>query len=696
MKRVSRFRFCIVFALYVLLLSACSTINRHTPSPAYFKKIFDSIATGPADVYSLRTHQFLDSLFAANPGADAVSKYNYYGFTCGYYHTNTNARNDKMVLLYADSMLWIIHTNAGIQDYDKKDALANISKGDALYDLKEYNQAYQFYYLGKVAAEKSLDACTYSEFSYRLGMAMYKQANFTDAAYHFKKGFEESGACTELFGVFYRRQELLNNTALSYKKSSSNDSALLYYNKALEFINSRESKYPGNALMFDIARGVVYGNMGQLYALTNHNKAKDLYKKSIEINARPGHETNDALLTQLHLANLYLEEKNYDSMHTTLLAITKGLDTVKNMQVSAGWNQLMWKYADNKKDITAAYNYLQEYNRLKEVDDASNKKLAESNITGQMKNLEAAYQVDLLKKDNKLKQLSFIIAAGLFILVGIIMLQLLHNWRKSKQNIATLTELNDQINRQKEQLEETLSELEERNKEKDRILGIVAHDLRNPISAISSLISMLEDGYQYTEDQTQLLKLMQNACTNSIELINEILEFAIKDGGPEDVSTSPVDINQVAKNCVRLLTFKAAEKKQRLQLSVSDTPEIIKANPAKMWRVISNLVTNAVKFSPSGAVIQIKTKHTPKEVLLSVHDRGIGIPDSLKSKIFDTHTEAKRPGTQGEKPFGLGLSICKQIVESYKGKIWFETTVGEGTVFYVSLPKEYEMVSADK
>lgn len=696
MKRESRFRFCILFTLYVLLLSACSSINRHTPPPpAYFQKLFDSIAV--KNDYSEQTHRFLDSLFAANPDADAASKYTYYNVNCGYYHTNTAVRSDKMVLLYADSMLWILHNNPGIKDYDKKDALANISKGDALYDLKEYNQAYQFYYQGKVAAEKSLDPCTYSEFSYRLGMAMYKQSNFTDAAVHFQKGFDESGACPERFGVFYRRQELLNNTALSYKKSGSNDSALMYYNKALAFINSHENKYPDKPLMFDVARGVVYGNMGQLYALTNHDKAKELYKKSISINERPEHEANDALLTQLHLATLYLEENNFDSMHATLVDISKGLDTIKNLQVSAGWNKLMWKYADNKKNIAAAYGYLQEYNRLKEADEEDNKKLAESNITGQMKNLESAYQVNLLKKDNKLKQLYFVVVASLFVMVGIVMLQLLHNWRKSKQNVRMLTELNDKINRQKEQLEETLGELEERNKEKDRILGIVAHDLRNPISAISSLIGMLEDGYEYKDEQNQLLKLMQNACKNSIELINEILEFSSKDGVAEDVSAGAVDINHVAKNCVRLLTFKAAEKKQRLLLGLSDTPEIVKANPAKMWRVVSNLVTNAVKFSPSGSTIQIKTKHTPGgEVVLSVHDRGIGIPDSLKSKIFDTHTEAKRPGTQGEKPFGLGLSICKQIVEAYKGKIWFETAVGHGTVFYVSLPKEYNMVVADK
>jgi signal transduction histidine kinase len=311
-----------------------------------------------------------------------------------------------------------------------------------------------------------------------------------------------------------------------------------------------------------------------------------------------------------------------------------------------------------------------------------------------MRSLEAEYQMNLLRKDNKLNQLYFIVTAGLFAMLGIILLLILYNWRKSKKNVQTLTTLNNRINKQKEQLENTLGELENQNKEKDRILGIVAHDLRNPIAAISSLITILEDEHEYTEEELQILELMQNACTNSIELINEILEFAINDNSTGEAPNEPVDINLIAGNCVKMLRFKAAEKKQKLQLSVSETPEIIKANPAKMWRVISNLITNAVKFSPSGAVIQVITEHKGDRVQLSVQDKGIGIPDEIKTKIFDTHTEAKRPGTQGEKPFGLGLSICKQIVETYKGEIWFETTVGKGTIFYVSLPKQYDMVSA--
>lgn len=683
MKRYCSLLKLVSIALCLLLQPGCKQSAHTATSSAYFKQIEDSI-NASADPHSTRAHFLLDSLFHTNPAADPAARFSYYMQYCGYYHVNI--KDDKKALVYADSMVWVVHNNPGIAEYDKKDAYANISKGDALFGLKRYNEAYQFYYLGKLAAEKTLDPCTYSEYSYRLGMVMYKKATYPDAAFYFKQAFFESAACPESFGVFYRRQELLNNTALGYKKSGQNDSALIYYNKALDFLNVNEAKYSANKRMFGIARGVVYGNMGQIYATGNTAKAEQLYKQSIEINSRPGGDINDALVTQQHLANLYFEQNNFEAMHNVLLSIKKGLDTIKNESVSIGWNRLMWKYYDNKNDVTNAYQYLGAYNNLKEAEAESNKTLNESDVTSEMKSLEAEYQVNLLRRDNKLKQAYFIIAAALTILLVIIMLLILNNWRKSKKNILALTALNNKINSQKTQLENTLSQLEERNREKDRILGIVAHDLRNPIAAISSLITLMEDGHNYNQEQEKMLSLMQNACTNSIELINEILEFAIDEENSNELVLEPVDINLIAANCVRLLSFKAAEKKQRIELQLSGSAEIIQANPVKIWRIISNLLTNAVKFSPSGATVQVATKHSNGNVQLSVHDNGIGIPDDIKDKVFDTHTKAKRPGTQGEKPFGLGLSICKQIVESYDGKIWFETVIGKGTTFYISLP----------
>jgi signal transduction histidine kinase len=105
-----------------------------------------------------------------------------------------------------------------------------------------------------------------------------------------------------------------------------------------------------------------------------------------------------------------------------------------------------------------------------------------------------------------------------------------------------------------------------------------------------------------------------------------------------------------------------------------------------MWRVVSNLIANAIKFSPTGAIINVVMKVDAGHVLIAVEDYGIGVPEEMKDKIFDMYTEAKRPGTAGEQPFGLGLAISKQIVEAHNGRIWFVSRPGNGTTFFVQLP----------
>src|SRR5882757_3051773 len=225
MKRFCRIALPVILVPAVMLHFACNSNKRRTPPAAFFQKALDSVAG--LGSYTVSSYPYLDSLFAKYPDADPATRFNYYGMYCGYYHTKV--MDEKKALLYADSMILVTHNNPTIEEYDRKDAIANISKGDALFGLKQYNDAYQYYYLGKLAAEKSLDPCTISEYSYRLGMVMYKKASYDDAAFYFKKSFQESASCQESFGDFYRRQELLNNTALSYKKIGQNDSALRYY-----------------------------------------------------------------------------------------------------------------------------------------------------------------------------------------------------------------------------------------------------------------------------------------------------------------------------------------------------------------------------------------------------------------------------------------------------------------------------------
>jgi signal transduction histidine kinase len=266
----------------------------------------------------------------------------------------------------------------------------------------------------------------------------------------------------------------------------------------------------------------------------------------------------------------------------------------------------------------------------------------------------------------------------------IIIFLVFRNLKRSKQDIIAIKALNDQIKEQNSHLEYALTKLEVNNQEKDRILRTVAHDLRNPIGGIASLTSVMTED-DYTDEQKEMLSLIKETSFNSLELINEILEAT-------NITTAKlnkelIDINTLLYNSVELLRFKAAEKNQVINFEPLDNPQELLISREKIWRVISNLISNAIKFSPVNASILVKAVNFENKVHLSVKDHGIGIPDKLKSQVFNMFTEAKRPGTEGEKSFGLGLSICQQIIEKHNGQIWFESDTENGTTFYFSLPK---------
>jgi len=191
---------------------------------------------------------------------------------------------------------------------------------------------------------------------------------------------------------------------------------------------------------------------------------------------------------------------------------------------------------------------------------------------------------------------------------------------------------------------------------------------------------MPEETDRPEEDQI-MLDLIKTSSQHSLELVDNLLQLQFSS---EELKKEPVDIAEMLRYCVSLLNSKAAAKEQQLSLEV--IPAVVAASREKLWRVISNLIANAIKFSPNGTRINIKMMQKEHDIRILVKDEGIGIPPEMSEKIFDLFTEAKRPGTAGEQPFGMGLAISKQIVEAHKGRIWFENNEARGTTFIVDLP----------
>jgi signal transduction histidine kinase len=635
----------------------------------------------------VRGIHYLDSVTGDYHKLDAVNRFEYFLI---HYNLNYKQKNDyAAAMVNADSMLAIVQNTRDKKKLAKQLGIAYFAKGDVYFNTGRYAEAYQYYFNGEQTGKNYVDNCTIADYSYHMGMIMYKQEHYQLAAQHFINSFDQSKSCLDNFVYYYRRQELLDNAGISYYKANMPEHAQIYYEKALEYITTNGVKYPDQAGRIEMAKGVVYGNLAKIYMdKKDIAKAGYLLKQSIAINLKKGNDNRDAQLTELKLAHLYSDNKKIELLVPLLKDIRRQLDTLKNNVAEIDWNHLMANYYQHNNDLKKAIYYFNRYDAIKDSVTKAEQKLKELDVNQEFKNLESESTINLLKNDNQVQQ-RYLIASLIYAVMALIIILLVFmNWRRSKNNVMVLSELNHKITEQKHQLETSLTDLEDNSREKDRILRAVSHDLRNPIGGIASLTAMMLMEPGLDAEQLELLQLIQSTTNNSLELINEILE-ATGVLSSKTVTKQYVDINVLLSHSVELLRFKAAEKNQKIMLDVLESPEELYISREKIWRVLSNLISNAIKFSPQGSVITVKVATPDKDsVQISVNDHGIGIPDEIKDQVFHMFTEAKRPGTEGEKSFGLGLSICKQIIESHNGEIWFEGMPDGGTTFFIRLKKQ--------
>ncbi len=213
------------------------------------------------------------------------------------------------------------------------------------------------------------------------------------------------------------------------------------------------------------------------------------------------------------------------------------------------------------------------------------------------------------------------------------------------------------------------------------MIRTVAHDLKNPLNATVTLVRSVSKKVEDAEIK-ETLELIGSASANSLTLINDMIKTdSLK---YQQITMEMNDIFRLLEYCVELMQPRADEKEQKLTLEGESAEAYI--NKDKMWRVITNIINNAIKFSYEKGIINVKLEKKEAKVLLSIQDEGIGIPDDLKDKIFEASPLSQRAGTAGEESYGLGLFISRKIIEEHNGRLWFESEAGKGSIFYIELP----------
>ncbi|AMJ64021.1 PAS domain-containing sensor histidine kinase [Hymenobacter sp. PAMC 26628] len=218
----------------------------------------------------------------------------------------------------------------------------------------------------------------------------------------------------------------------------------------------------------------------------------------------------------------------------------------------------------------------------------------------------------------------------------------------------------------------------------ETVLHLVAHDVKTPIAHIQMLTELLRrDGAGQESDAPKFLGLIEHACDEASALLQDVLYIGEMDA--TRLKKEPTDLNAFLDT--QLTLHRVAAQQKGVALTLELPPHVVTAplNPNKFNRVVVNLLTNALKFTPAGGRVVVRLEEPAGRPRLSVQDTGVGIAPALQARIFDKFSTAARAGLYGEGTTGLGLFITQQIVRLHGGKIRVESRENAGTTFFIDL-----------
>ncbi|MBI4346104.1 MAG: HAMP domain-containing histidine kinase [Elusimicrobia bacterium] len=226
---------------------------------------------------------------------------------------------------------------------------------------------------------------------------------------------------------------------------------------------------------------------------------------------------------------------------------------------------------------------------------------------------------------------------------------------------------------------------------KDSFIAKVTHDLRSPLGAIVSFAEVLTTGLQgpLSDAQRQSLETISKSAADLAEMVDEILELTELEAGRARFKPEPLDLRPLADEVVALLKVKAEEFGVTLEASGVPSGAMIVADRPALRRLLANLVSNALKFTPTGGRVTLHCERSAAgEDVLSVRDTGVGIPREQLPFLFEKffQVEETKHRVRQVKGTGLGLAICREIAEGHGGRIWAESEYQRGSAFFVALP----------
>ncbi len=230
--------------------------------------------------------------------------------------------------------------------------------------------------------------------------------------------------------------------------------------------------------------------------------------------------------------------------------------------------------------------------------------------------------------------------------------------------------------------------LKEADRRKDEFLAILAHELRNPLAALSAAARLLGKQLQNPEIATMACDAIQRQVSHMARLLDDLLDVSRISHGRMHLHMTRVDVNEVVRSAVDMVRPQLEAKQQTLNVGLAEAAAPVTADAVRLIQIVANLLNNSVKFTPAGGRIDVQVHSIPGEVSVAVRDNGIGIAPSMLDQVFDMFSQAGRSASEAQGGLGIGLTLVKGLMKLHNGDVRaMSTGEGQGSEFVITLPR---------
>lgn len=504
----------------------------------------------------------------------------------------------------------------------------------------------------------------------------------------------------------------LNNIAFVYNEMNQVEQSIVYSNKVLEMTRTLKDNY---------VLGRVLNNLGVSYFKKKiYDKAAGYQNESLRIKELAGDKSGMAY-SYNDLGNIFLAGKKYEE---ALIYYNKSLEIRKQLKDKFGIASVLFNIAEvqrekgdvaisqasfksaldyalsigNKRLEANIYRELSEINRARGNNDLAFTYLRKySAILDSVWNketrdriLELSVIYDVDSKDHELriknleieKEQNKTIYGYIVLFLSLVAIVVLYI------RYSSVKQVKKQLEKVNKDIEEKSKALESAVKSRDRFFSIISHDLKSPFFGLKGLAEILaEDSEELTEEEKNLFLVKLNRTVKDIYMLLEnLLDWSRLQSKRMEYNPEVFDLFDELSHSLFLLSQNAERKSIKLINTVPEGTNVL-ADRRMIHSVIQNLVTNAIKFTYEKGKVEITAQSLENVVIVNVIDHGIGMPSEFKDKLFQIDSQTTSRGTNDEKGTGLGLIICKELIEMNGGQISFVSQENKGTTFTFTLPR---------